>query len=213
MFLDLDNRFTPTSPIAPPLPYRELGKNLISDFKIDGKWVKTIGSGKNRKMTLAYRTWCAMTSRPGKRNYKDCKISENFTDFQVFAEWCQHQKGYGNAGWQLDKDILSGEEKRYSETTCCFVPRDINNLFLKRDAARGAHPIGVSERNGKFYARCNVGKGYKVCLGCYDTPEEAFSAYKSFKEQLMRQTAADYRDQIDQHVYEALRHYSVSIMD
>lgn len=218
MFLDLDNRFTSTVQVVPPLPYKHLGKNLISDHKIDGKWVKAVGSGKNQKQTQAYRLWVAMVERcrarrPGTRTYIGCEISENFLDFQFFAEWCQKQIGYGNPGWQLDKDILSNGKKRYSETTCCFVPREINNLFVKRDAARGDYPIGVCKLNGKYTAVCSVGEGYQVYLGCYDTPLAAFAAYKSFKEQLLRQKAADYCDQIDSRVYEALRYYSVSITD
>ena len=134
-------------------------------------------------------------------------------DFQYFVQWCQSQIGYGSKGYHLDKDILSVGNKCYSESTCCFVPREINNLLLRRNSTRGNYPIGVNRRHDKFIAQCNNGTGNKIYLGAYCTVIEAFEAYKLFKEQLMRQKAADYREQIDPRVYEALRYYSVCITD
>lgn len=54
--------------------------------------------------------------------YVGCSMSENFKNFQFFAEWCNGQVGFGNKGWHLDKDILLKGNKEYSESFVCSFP-------------------------------------------------------------------------------------------
>ena len=39
-------------------------------------------------------------------SYEDCTASTNFKYFPYFKDWGSKQIGFGNEGWQLDKDIL-----------------------------------------------------------------------------------------------------------
>lgn len=200
------------------LPYRLITTSLITDFKKNGKWVKTIGSGADQKTTRSYRLWKAMKARCGNRSgnhpaYKDCTMSENFQDFQYFAEWCQSQPGYSNPGWQLDKDILIKGNKEYGESTCCFVPPEINNLFLLHRERRGDTPIGVRESNGKYVASCANGEGKSFYIGAFETEKLAFAAYKRHKKLQIRSKANEYKDQLSPLVYQALLSYDVSIND
>lgn len=142
--------------------------------------------------------------------YLNCYVSENFKNFQFFAEWCNNQIGFGYKGWQLDKDILVRGNRVYSEVTCCFVPRDINQLLTDAKSIRGEYPVGVSfdKRSGKFSAyMCKHGK--KVSLGQHLTPEAAHLAYVSGKEGFVKEVATFYRDIIDPRVYEALLQWRV----
>ena len=52
-------------------------------------------------------------------------------------------------------------------------------------------------------------------LGFFDTPEEAFQAYKSAKEQYVKERATQYfqEGKITQRVYQALMEYQVEITD
>lgn len=148
--------------------------------------------------------------------YAGCTISENFKNYDHFYDWCQEQIGSKIADengryWQLDKDLLYKGNKLYSEDTCIFLPQRVNGLLIKQQGARGEYPIGVylSTSIGKFIARCHIGKGARKNLGRFNTPEEAFLAYKNFKEGLIRQVASQYKDIIDDRAYKALINYKV----
>ena len=177
--------------------------------KIDGKYTKD------------YQLWNSMLRRcydekysNKSPTYKDCEVSDNFKYLPYFKKWCHRQIGFDQVGWQLDKDILIKRNKVYSENTCCFVPAEINSLLIKRDSLRGDLPIGVRyyKRVRKYVAQ--VSRFKKVThLGCFNTPDEAFNAYKEAKEDYVKEVANKWKDQIDPRVYEALMKYRVEITD
>lgn len=151
--------------------------------------------------------------------YVGTTCSENFKSYSFFYEWCNKQVGFGNKdekgkNWQIDKDILIKGNKIYSEDTCCFVPKNINTLLTKSNSSRGKQPIGVfwDENRGSFRAVCSENNKLKH-LGCFKTKDSAFSAYKLFKERLIKAVAEVYKGQIDERVYTALMNYQVSDND
>ena len=147
-------------------------------------------------------------------SYEDCTASANFKYFPYFKDWCSKQIGFGNEGWQLDKDILVKGNKIYSEDTCCFVPAEINSVFIKCDRSRGEYPLGVNYHKAtrKFVAQISYRK-IKTHLGLYDTAEDAFKAYKKSKEKLIKSLADKYMDVLDPRVYRAMVEYEVEIGD
>ena len=169
----------------------------------------------NGKILKVYNLWQNLLARcyhprtPTERpTYVGCSISEKFKDFSFFHEWCLTQIGFGQEGYQLDKDLLLKGNKVYSEDTCVFLPRDLNSLLLSSKAARGNLPVGVSAKNGKFQVGCNTDKSSRYA-GFFDTPEEAFYAYKQVKEAFIKRQAEKWKDQIDIRAYEALMCYEV----
>lgn len=152
--------------------------------------------------------------------YIGTACSENFKSYSFFYEWCNRQVGFNNTGdtgrsWCLDKDILVKGNKFYSENVCAFVPTNINLLLTKRDTSRGEYPVGVRwhKKDKKFHARCSDGFGKQKHLGLFDTPEEAFLAYKNCKEYAVKQVANNHKHQLDVRVYNALIAYEVNIND
>ena len=147
--------------------------------------------------------------------YKDCEVSENFKSYEYFYEWCHKQVGFGNKDWQLDKDLLIKGNKVYSESTCVFIPQEINSVLTKRESMRGEYLIGVcwDKTNKAFIARVNKNKGKPEYLGCFNTEIEAFNAYKQAKEAFIKEQASNWKDQIDPRAYEALMNYTVEIDD
>lgn len=110
----------------------------VPDFKdAAGQWVKGYGLCGTGYITRAYQSWNRVRDRckiggkyqQRKPTYIGCTMTENFEDFQFFAEWVQAQVGYSCNGYQLDKDILVAGNKVYGENTCVFVPQQLN-MFL-----------------------------------------------------------------------------------
>ena len=129
-------------------------------------------------------------------------------------DWCFNNLQYFKEGWHLDKDILIKGNKIYSPKTCCFVPREINNLLISRRNGRGDLPIGVTKdkKLEKFIAQVSINKK-QVRLGTFGTPEEAFQAYKTAKENYIKQKAEEWKGLIDPRVYQAMYEYQVEITD
>ena len=175
----------------------------------------------NGKQTKCYNTWKNIHERcydpkyhEKEPTYKNCKVCEEWNNYQIYAKW--HNENYyevGNERMELDKDILKKGNKVYSPNTCVFVPQSINVLFTKCNSERGDLPIGVSKHGNKFRARLNKGNGKLMCLGTYDTPEEAFLAYKKAKEDYIKEVAEEYKDKIPCKLYEAMIAYEVEIDD
>lgn len=167
----------------------------------------------------AYRTWKSMLERCYSDKYHQkepayicCSVCEEWKVYSVFKRW--FDENYVE-GYALDKDILVKGNKVYSPDTCCFVPNEINALFIKHDGKRGKYPIGVSANNKKFCARINVFQKGSVWLGSFNTPKEAFVAYKFAKEAHIKEMATQYFNdgKITEKVYNALMNYRVEITD
>ena len=176
--------------------------------------------GKNVK---EYDLWQSMLKRcfsekyqTRRPTYKGCNVSDNFLNYSFFYDWCQEQIGFGKVDekgryWQLDKDLLFVGNKTYSETTCVFVPHKINSFFTDRGNARGEYPLGVyfHKASGKFQARCAV-NGKQEHLGYFDTPQEAFTVYKPFKENLCKQLALKWQSEIDERLFNTMMNWTVN---
>ena len=176
-------------------------------------------SGRNTK---EYNLWQNMLQRcysdtfqKKQPTYEGCKCSENFKYYEYFYEWCHKQIGFSNQGWHLDKDLLIKGNKVYSESTCVFIPSEINAILTKCAASRGEYLIGVhwSKTHKAFKAQVGKNKGKQECLGYFNTEIEAFNAYKTAKEAFIKEQANEWKSQIDYRAYEALMNYTVEITD
>ncbi len=198
--------------------YREIINGSIKNpFHKSVFGVGYFGQGRfsSDKNKNAYRTWINVLQRGYYQeyklknpSYKGCSVAEKWHNFQNFAKW--FEENYVE-GWHLDKDILVKGNKIYSPETCCFVPREINNLFIIYNRKRGNLPIGVRKEVG-YSARLNK-KGKNIHLGTFTTIKEAFNAYKVAKEIYIKEMANEWRCQINSSVYEALVNYKVEITD
>lgn len=162
---------------------------------------------------LSMTTRCKQSHRSEKwARYGKCEVADEFYRFIDFAEWAEQQVGYRIDGSQLDKDLLVRGNLIYSPETCIFVPRDINMLLTKSNARRGDLPIGVTRTGESFDAKVSMGNK-KIYLGRHATPEDAFAAYKYWKEAHIKVVAQRWKDQIDPRAYAALMQYEVQITD
>ena len=153
--------------------------------------------------------------------YIDVVCCKEWLLFETFYEWLHEQKNFdkwfnGNK-WALDKDILVKGNKVYSPETCCLVPNNINQLFVKSNSIRGVLPIGITMNNGKFMAQCSnpFTKEKSVNLGIYQTVEQAFQVYKTYKENIIKQMAKIEfnKGNITEECCNAMMNYKVEISD
>lgn len=168
----------------------------------------------------AKRVWNAMRYRCSLKDYgsityayRGVTICEEWMDFECFFEWFKNN--YID-GFQIDKDILKKGNRVYCPEYCCFVPAFINSLFTKSNKIRGKYPVGVDFHCGKFRARVKkVINGKRGCLdlGYFNSPEEAFDAYKIEREKYFKETADKYKDVIPEKVYNAIVNYKVEYDD
>ncbi len=174
----------------------------------------------NGKQSKEYNVWvrmldrCYSTTNDTRKTYEGCEVTSSFRYFPFFKEWCHNQVGFGEKGFALDKDNLVKGNKVYSPETCCFVPREINSLFVKRDKLRGEYPVGVCFHKplNKYVSKLSA-YGRSRNLGYFSSVSEAFYIYKEAKETHIKEVANKWKDQIDQRVYEALMNWEVDITD
>lgn len=206
--------------------------NSFSKGSIKSPYCKTLhnigylGEGKYNCDNIWYNHWRAMIERVHIKNdnfhrtYSDVTIYENWYNYQIFSKWSeQNYYEIPNMKMQLDKDILIKGNRIYSPETCVFVPYIINALLLKSDKMRGNLPIGVywHERDQEYRSQCSFvdynGKRKNKWLGGYSNPEDAFIAYKIFKELYIKEVADKYKEYIPKNLYKALYKYEVEITD
>lgn len=183
-----------------------------------------------KKTKYEYQKWHDILRRcydpkyhENKPSYINCELCDNWRLYENFYKWIVSQENYQKLkeinDCTIDKDILYKGNKIYSPNTCCLVPKHVNILFIKSDRKRGEFPMGVSryhKNSNLFQARCNnVYVGKTVLIGLYETPEEAFCAYKEYKEKLIKQVAQEEYDKgnITKKCYEAMMNYEVEITD
>lgn len=169
----------------------------------------------------AYKVWSNMLRRCydekwRHRNlaYADCSVCDEWHTYSAFRDWFNIRF---KDGYVIDKDILVHGNKVYSPQTCLLVPWEINALIISKRASRGRYPIGVHKEGKKFVAAVSkrIKSKHTAAIGRFDTPEEAFYAYKQAKEAYLKEIAEDYYKQgkITKEVYLALQRYKVEITD
>ena len=122
-----------------------------------------------------------------KPTYKGCTVCDEWLLFSKFKEWMIKQDWNGS---HLDKDLLIHGNKVYSPVTCLFVDPDVNLLINDNRAKTSNFPVGVRLNiTSKKYQASVKSKGKEKYLGCFDTLELAFEAYKKAKYEIIKEVA------------------------
>lgn len=182
---------------------------------------------KNKRHIKEYTAWCGIlfrTTESFKRKYPtytDCTICNEWLHFPNFYDWLHSQENFDKwlegEKWCVDKDIIQKGNKIYTPEYCCLVPNNVNTLFVKKDANRGDLPLGVTRNHKRYMAACSnplIGNT-RFYLGTYDTPYEAYIAYKKYKEKLIKEIAEIefQKGNITKECYDGMFRYVVEITD
>ena len=183
-------------------------------------------TSRNGKPSIEYKSWNHMLERCYDDKYKlkyptynGVICCDSWLNFSNYVPWfkCDYYEVPGER-MCLDKDILCKGNKIYSPENCCFVPNNINVLFVKSNALRGELPIGVTihKPTGKFRSQYNMfedGKYKRKHIGLFTNVEDAFQSYKYYKELTIKKVADYYKQYIPEKVYKAMYNYEVEITD
>ena len=200
---------------------KEFNMETVHNFGINDKKYPVRSS--TREISKEYATWRGMIGRcyhrtenrkKAYKSYEGCHVSIFFKYYSNFYEWANSQIGFGVSNYDLDKDLLKKGNKIYSEDFCVFLPSEINTAIQAKRSDRGYYPIGVYKhtQTGRFISRMRR-LNKNIHIGIYNTPEEAFYAYKEKKEEYLRYLAEKHKSYIDERAYLALINYEVDITD
>ena len=184
-------------------------KNLLKP-SIYNKGFIGIGEYKisnNGKSEIAYKKWVGMLARCYNTiyhlkhpTYISCKVCEEWLNFQNFAKWFENNY---IEGFHLDKDILIKNNKLYSPDTCCFIPNEINILFIKPKTNKYNLPTGITKSHNKYVARINY-FDKTLYLGTFSNIDEALLKYKTVKTEHNINTINKYKNLLDPKIYTQL---------
>jgi hypothetical protein len=154
-----------------------------------------IGDGIHRSKingvrTPSYRKWNRMIKRcydpkwHARHRYagRGVTVCDEWLNFQNFADWFDRQE---NTDLELDKHLTVTKSRIYSPETCSFVPHVINSLTNDHPSRDRKIPVGVYKAGNKFAAQCSDENGDQKTIGVFNSPNEAFLAYKGRKRQVM----------------------------
>lgn len=186
---------------------------------VQGKGFMGVGKFKSRvngRPSKYYAVWQAMFTRCYSKKsleihptYKGCEVDEGWWNYQNFAEWYEKNQ-FSGMGYDLDKDVITQGNKTYSETTCAFIPREINSLLTKCSRAHGEVNLeGVAIRGSGYSVQTSI-NGVVLFIGLFRCPQEAHQAYVVAKETYVKEVANKWRGRIDERVYEALMSWTVN---
>jgi hypothetical protein len=178
----------------------------------------------NVGLSKAYSIWQGMLGRcycpiiqGRQKTYVGSTVHPYWHNYQNFARW--FDKNYIE-GFAISKNILQKNCTVYSEDTCCFVPMELANAFIKRKLIKSDLPAGVDYSNGKFSSSITTMKytnkgavNSTEYFGVFSCVEDAFLPYKQAKEKQLRYYASFWKDLLSPEVQKALRNYKVEMDD
>lgn len=198
-------------------------KITVNDFKSRaGLWVRSMSHKNtcyqtfscNRYDNIKLRCLTGGSVQQKHPSYVGCYMSDNFEDFQYFADWHTSQVGYNCDNYDLDKDLLIEGNKEYSEKYCVLIPKSLNVFLTDKKMVTGKSPIGYywNTDHLKYRAKVSCPERGEVGLGYFDRKEDAFEAYKFAKESIARRWCERLENRefvVDERVIERMRNWTV----
>lgn len=217
--------------VKPLLQPSVAGVGFVGEGRFVNSTYKFLPEGKEYIHPRIYAYWQRMINRcynekeqmkPSSKAYIDCSVDESWKNMQNFAEWAYKKKQTwlkeGEFIWELDKDCLIKGNRIYSESTCTFLPPEINIVLADsprpKGLPRGVNYIKPATSGAKegYIARCHI-QGERKYLGYYDDEMRTSRVYKKFKEAYIKELAEKYKDNLEIEAYNALINLTIDPYD
>lgn len=146
-------------------------------------------------------------SRP---TYKGYSVSETFSIYDNFVDWCRSKSEFYHKGYVLDKDFLSRSLgiMSYSEDTCAFLPVEINSfLTTRRKNVKIYTGVSFQQACQKYIVSCSQLNGKNKTLARTLCPVEGYSIYRAEKVRLAKILAEQYEGIVDTRVINILSNF------
>ena len=158
-----------------------------SNYQIN-QYIKVNGKYKIVWRCPFYMAWTNMlrrcyseTYQKTHPTYKGCQVCEEWLTFSNFKAWMEMQSWKNK---ELDKDLLSQNNKIYSPEYCIFVDARVNTFTTDSAKIRGEYLIGVcwDKNANKFKSTCrNPFTNKQEHLGLFDNELDAHLMWKNKK--------------------------------
>jgi len=144
-------------------------------------------------------------------------ICDEWLSFANFLGWINKEVDYnGNKpDFYLNCQGYRSDCLHYSPETTMLLPKELNEIVYKSHVKYDINlPTGVRKRGwskGCYHSgyNCWVAVDGKDTFAAFDTPEEAFLAYKVAKEAQIKAVANQYKDVLKPAVYESLMNWEI----
>ena len=200
--------------------FKELkaGKITWQELNLEQEYVEY----ENRASMAAYIHYNALQTRCKETKNID-RIGKHYADTVMCQEWQDNPRSFVKWYWEhyyysgggesmaVDKDLFGGGSHIYSPETCCILPQGLNTLLsnCKKPYYNGktpetSLPMGVryNGKDKKYYGEIRLsGTDEQIKLSEWDTPEEAFEEYKTFKQADVLISVLKYKDRIPDYIY------------
>lgn len=179
--------------------------------------VGPISTNPKSPMYKAYKAWDSMMARCHSNTHKtrhpsttNSNCCTEWLNCQTFGSWYTSQKGWEQAGWQVDKDLMGDGQRTYSPETCVIIPPIINTAlrFLNqgtRNKSGNPHGVAYLEKSGYYITDCKeYGKQGKPKTMYFRNERDAFFWFKEKKEAYLKAMAIDHKDRIEERAFNKL---------
>jgi len=159
--------------------------------KIQGIGVNDLRGKVDTANSRSYSIWkdiirrCYSKEKAKFKCYTKVKVCKEWLLYSNFKKWYDENfpLKLEQEGWemQIDKDLLSGENKIYSPETCIFLPRKINGFLSNKQSSNTSGITGVSyiKKNNSWVAKIrNFDNHGKIYLGYFSNKNTAGRVYK-----------------------------------
>ena len=161
-----------------------------------------------RVVDIYYQTWKSMLVRVFDNKYQErnptyvgCTIIKEWLIFSNFKAWMVTQDWEGK---QLDKDIITPENKQYNPESCVFVHSRLNKLLSGSPKdVKGVHKTKLR----KPFRAIIYANGRTTHLGYFDTEHEASRVYITAKIKAIETAICNYEGNKKPKVIAGLRQH------